>query len=319
MTDGRSWLPLHFAIVLGDEIKEDGVNKVHSHNPKAMQRHNLNDSGDDGWAGFLPGHFLCMQTHPNMSLMKHLSMCDMKAFRMSVVYTEDYEEYKGGRNSLQLAAEHSESVELLKDILQIDSLMAKKLDRHDYETNIYLGLLCERSHFASFHEMLGILLAANSSAEVVTDGLASYFRFLESTCLDMKVALAFIGSLLEANLGLMNDVTDDGDNILHLVCRYLEGELGVAVLSLLITKNSDEFGVCLRSPNLIGRLPIHHAAQMSTLNVVELLLKEYPESLYETENDGDNLLHNVPYERLQDIAIVNAKVKYFCNRNPGFY
>jgi hypothetical protein len=66
MTDGRSWMPLHFAIVLGDKIKDDDVHRLHSYDPLAMRQYSLNKSFSFDWAGFLPSHFLCMQTHPNM-------------------------------------------------------------------------------------------------------------------------------------------------------------------------------------------------------------------------------------------------------------
>jgi hypothetical protein len=62
-----------------------------------------------------------------MSLAKYLSARDMKAFSMSVRCGKFY---KGGRNALQLTAEHSESVELLKNLLQIDQSMAKEVDRN---------------------------------------------------------------------------------------------------------------------------------------------------------------------------------------------
>jgi hypothetical protein len=46
-----------------------------------------------------------------MSLMRYLSMRGSKAFSMSVSCSELYE---GGRNTLQLAAQYSESVELIR-------------------------------------------------------------------------------------------------------------------------------------------------------------------------------------------------------------
>jgi ankyrin repeat protein len=130
----------------------------------------------------------------------------------------------------------------------------------------------------------------------------------------------FLESLLEANSGMINYIDDDGDNILHWLCSWLRGELGVALLLLLSAKYSDRFGTCLRSSNENGELPIHIAAQSSTLDVVELLLKEYPESAYKNDNDDNNLLHcaTTRMSDRTDRATMNDKVKYLCSRHPDF-
>jgi hypothetical protein len=89
MTDGLSWLPLHFALALGDKIKEEDINILHARDPIAMQRYSLrrlNRQEDGRRTAYLPGHFLCMQKFPNMSLMKYLSMCDMRAFTMRISF-----------------------------------------------------------------------------------------------------------------------------------------------------------------------------------------------------------------------------------------
>lgn len=41
MIDGRSWLPLHFAIALGHEISEEDVRTAYSADPMAMRKYNL--------------------------------------------------------------------------------------------------------------------------------------------------------------------------------------------------------------------------------------------------------------------------------------
>jgi hypothetical protein len=121
----------------------------------------------------------------------------------------------------------------MKNLLQIDQSMTKKIDHVlPYEgSKTSLGFLCGRSHISSVNKMLMCLLKANSTIEVVANGLVACFIFYRRfNSLDMEGVLALIESLLEANSTLMDYVTSDGDNILHLVCQHLEGELGVAVL-----------------------------------------------------------------------------------------
>jgi hypothetical protein len=64
-----------------------------------------------------------------------------------------------------------------------------------------LGVLCERSVriFPSFNEMLECLLTADSSDEVVSDGLMKYFKSLKgSNYQDVEAVLSFIERLLKA-------------------------------------------------------------------------------------------------------------------------
>jgi hypothetical protein len=89
ITDGRSWLPLSFALALGDKIEEKDVRVLHSNNQLPMQRYNAIDTEmfytlKEKHQKYLPVHFFCRQRHPNMSLLKYLSIRDTKAFTLSV-------------------------------------------------------------------------------------------------------------------------------------------------------------------------------------------------------------------------------------------
>jgi hypothetical protein len=89
--------------------------------------------------------------------------------------------YKGGTNALQLAVEHSESVELLKNLLQTDSSLTKTAHQFSglAKPKTPLGFLCGKRAFSLnlFNEMFDCLLSANSSVKVVGDALASCFCY----------------------------------------------------------------------------------------------------------------------------------------------
>jgi hypothetical protein len=85
MTDGRSWLPLHIAIALGNKVRKEDVYSLYLHDPLVMRRYSSKKSKGNRWVGYLPGHLLCMQTHPNMSLVRSLSARDMKALSLTKV------------------------------------------------------------------------------------------------------------------------------------------------------------------------------------------------------------------------------------------
>jgi hypothetical protein len=72
--------------------------------------------------------------------MRYLFMRDSKAFTMKV---RSGESYVGGRNALQLAAEHSESVVLLQNFIQMDQSMAKEFGEFCLENPVTaFGFLC---------------------------------------------------------------------------------------------------------------------------------------------------------------------------------
>jgi hypothetical protein len=84
-----------------------------------------------------------------------------------------------------------------------------------------------QGHFFSFNEMFECLLSANSSVEVICDGLVSCFRsYGRSKNFDMEVVLALIESLLKANSTITDYLDSRGKNIFHWACHYLEGDLG---------------------------------------------------------------------------------------------
>jgi hypothetical protein len=167
-----------------------------------------------------------------MPLIRYLSMRDTKSFTMLVIPVD--QKHLGGLNSLQLAAEYSESLELLKNLMQIDQSMVQ---RNDENNNIIpitaLGFLCGRSQFRTFNEMYKCLIAAESSVKVVLDSFKSCFRFYgRSNCTDSKVVLALIELLLEANSSLLNvlNIQNGEGNIFHWVCLHLKGELNTTVI-----------------------------------------------------------------------------------------
>jgi hypothetical protein len=208
-------------------------------------------------------------------------------------------------------------VELLQTILQIDQAMTK---RQDNEIDITpLGLLCRRPEFPTFREMVACLLEVDSSEEVVYDAIYECIgTYVESESKDHQIfpgsrgerMVTLLSILLEANL----DALKYHDSCLfHHACQYLRGELGVVVLSLFIAKNSTGVRV-VRS----GCLPIHYAAMYSSLDVMKLLQRAYPESLSMLVDNGDTLLHRVFYGYTKDITNMRDKVQYLCDQCPAF-
>jgi hypothetical protein len=102
--------------------------------------------------------------------------------------------------------------------------------------------------------------------------------------------------------------------IFRSACSILDGELCIAVLSVLITKYNE--GAELRVRDGKGYLPVHTAARRSTLNVVKFLLQADPESANDliTSNNW-NLLYCALIST-SDTATKIAKIQYLCDQYP---
>jgi hypothetical protein len=217
-----------------------------------------------------------------MKMLRYFSLRDPKVFLLCD---------QSGRCAFHLAAQYSESVVLLHTILQIDQAMTKSLFGDDDITP--LGLLCRRLEFPTFHQMVTCLLEVKSSEEVVYDACIVIYINTESK--DHRILPGSLGErtmtllrfLLEANLDVMKH---QSQWVFRPACRYLRGELGVAVLSLFITKNSSG----LKFAHSNGCLPIHYVAMHSSVDVLKLLQSAYPE-LFTMLINHTNLLHLVFY------------------------
>jgi ankyrin repeat protein len=321
ISDERNWLPLHFAVALfaEDKISAEDVHLLHTNDLLAMYRLSELERGDEEKDKYLigctPAHLLCMQQQPKMEMVRHFCICDPKAFLLRD---------QSGRCTLHLAAEYSESVELLQAMLQIDVTMTKcSLDSDHEMERTPLGLLCGRFEFPTFHEMVACLIGANSSVAVVYDGVMQCFEsFSDTVSLDQ---LIYLSSRCERTMDLLrfllnanSDVTNYEDShIFNTASIYLEGEIGVAVLSLLISKNSTGVKVV----GYDGYLPIHHAVEYSSLDVLKLLHSNYPESLSILTDHEDNLLHRALQEgssfSIEDRRSTRDKVEYLCDHCPA--
>jgi ankyrin repeat protein len=305
LSNEKSWLPLHIAIALtvGNRISEQKVHVLHAANPLAMHSFSEIDK-----RGYTPIHLLCMQKRPSMSLVRKMCLRDPQAFILCG---------HSGKSALHLVAQYSESLEVLQSVLQIDhTLTRKKVDVPYRRSKVSpLGLLFGRSDFPSFHEMFLCLIDIDSTVEVIFDGIHQcILQYKGSPNQETSPgsrgnkSLILIGKLLDANA----DVTKySSSRIFHLACYCLRGELGIAVLNLFLSKNSEG----IKSFRM-GSLPLHVAAMSLSLDVIQFLLKVNPESLTMVTSEGDTLLL-IAVENESNVTDVKAIVDYLYNRCPA--
>jgi hypothetical protein len=213
--------------------------------------------------------------------------------------------------ALHLVAQYSESLELLEDVSQIDHKMTKMVSEiEDTGAEITpFGFLYNRLHFPTFDAMGSCIIEVDSSVEVFFDGMHCHFE-LCTNCLHQDISpgsrgaksLILLGTLLDANPIVAEY---DDSRIFHEACTHLNGELGISVLLLLLSKN----GTGVKAFNN-GNLPIHCAAYSSCLEVLKFLHKAYPESISMLSNYGSSLLYFAAFDNISDIADMIGKMQY---------
>jgi hypothetical protein len=254
---------MHFAMALflQNKISAEDVHMMYTNDVLAMYRFSEENIADqeEVLMGCTPAHLLCMQKEPNMAMVKYFCIRDPKVFQLCD---------QSDKCALHLAAQYSESVELLQTLLQIDETMTNmEAEDEDGFSPTPIGLLCRRRDFLTFHKMVACLIAADSTSAVIVHGIIhSIESYKNSKFEDHNInpgsrgerTMILLGMLLDANV----DVTKD--DIFHCASTVLRGELGVAVLSLFHTK--DSIGV-KRFQGGSGTLPIHYAAADSSVEV----------------------------------------------------
>ena len=310
LTDGRSWLPLHWTVVTDEKIvTQNDVKLVYNSDPMAMQRyHQQRENWDKSDMGYTPAHLLCMQetTNRNMSLVRHFSICNQQAFTKSASYRNGYP-LLYSFSAVHAACGSGDPTEvLLQHLLQLGSSQTKKKCSENGLTP--LGYLCKNSRCSD--RLVSCLLGVDSSTEVVWNGIVGC---LQST--DYECVLERVDVLLKANPEAAKYRDLDGCNALHIAAQQgnLPHQLCIDVMQRIHAIHKD----AVREVDKDGRLPVHSAARYSTVEVMEFLLGLYPESESVVTGRLGNLLHLVTSDEGNTTSVVEAKVRFLCSRYPA--
>ena len=317
-TDGRGWMPLHWAALAFDTpegnlhgLAEEDVQLVYANDPLALQRyHHYNeedvegqDVEDDctGIQRYTPVHFLCMQpvTTKRTRLLSYFSICNRQShFIPSVLHV-----------TCQLG---QPTEELLKFLLQLDSSQtAKFYFDNDFNERTPLGHLCNNN--SCNERLMTCLLDVDSSTDVVRDGFMACFASSDHANMLMKfdVLSKFVDWDVEESL--INRLLH---TFLHCRSFSISSSLCIDVIQRFLAIR----------PNVVkemydGCLPVHVAAKSSSMEVMEFLLGLYPESAmivtvnahfpYWGGGSSNNLLHVAVSTRNH-----STKVGYLCSRYP---
>ena len=310
-TDGRGWLPLHWISAMGSTaagISEEEMKLLYAMDPMAFQRHHQEGTNWDDDLGFTPAHLLCMGDSSNMSLIKHFSIKNQRAFTMSASYRDRGDPLLYGYSALHAACFEGEpTLQLLKHLLQLDSLQTKKMARENARTP--LGLLCAQEPEEIQSPLLRCLLDVDSSIEVIGDGIESCIQNTHDSCLLEKMDF-----LLKANPEAAKYRNSTGCNLLHVAAyNSLPFTLCIDVMKRILAIHK----VAMREIDEDGWLPIHFVACRKTVEVMEFLLGLYPESAsIITTDESCNHLHLTVRDTENSTSVFEAKVRFLCTRYP---
>jgi hypothetical protein len=307
LNDNVGWLPLHWALACGNMVTEEDVKTIYAADPMALSTRHLLDPvlhGHD--PGFTPLSLLLMAKKPNMSLLLFFLKTHSQALTVPVGGFEQECHDTNPLYLLHFAAEYSESIEVLQMLLQVDTGVTsiRVGPEEPYEGEFPLGLLCRREEFPGFWDMVSCLLKEDSSDEVIVNAISCVI-----TAKGLNT-LPLIEMLLKANPEAAKE-----EFLLHEICEHIKGDFCIKILSLFIAIDKDAIqnaDVCPAD----HQLPIHYAAECNSLEVLEFLLSEYPESALKLSHNDRNLLYIALQDTDNEIDVIEAKVKLLVSKYP---
>lgn len=278
-TDGRGWLPLHWAAVTQNVNVKD-VLKIARSDPLAATK------GSNQPISANPGHLICAVRNPNMEVVRCLFN-----FYPRMASTRD----NGGDLPIHYAARYSGSVDVIQYLLQANPGATKHRGEGDL-----VPLQC--GFFNESRNRLNIvkcLLEADPSAAAIigADGDTALHMAAVQECelpLMERLVSAFPGAAMVQNdIGLLP---------LHTACY---SKKSIAIVKLLLNVYPEG----ARIPSLSGMLPANIAAEYSSAEVLAEVLGAYPAAINESSAED---LNNTPLMK----AVISGNeecVQYICD------
>jgi ankyrin repeat protein len=224
---GREWMPIHWAGIL-DGITETDVRSLLELDPLGVTR------VDCSLQQATPGHYAVAKSRPSMPIIRVMSASCPRMARI-----------KDAQGCLLLHyGTSSKSAEVLQFLLQLYPAATRAQD--DQESKTPLHILVHRDPFSEQVEMARNLLEADMGAALIAD--------------------------------------NEGDTALHILCRS-KGKERASLVELMITYSP--LSVSIRNKD--GCLPLHCACQNKDScdsTIISLLLQTYPEGASVADNDG---------------------------------
>uniref|UniRef100_A0A7S3MB41 Uncharacterized protein n=1 Tax=Spumella elongata TaxID=89044 RepID=A0A7S3MB41_9STRA len=282
-TDGRGWLPLHWAAVTrGVDVKD--VLKIARSDPLAATK------GCNQPISANPGHLICAERHPSMEVVRCLFN-----FYPRMASSRD----NSGDLPIHYAARYSGSLEVIQYLLQANPASTRQRGEGDL-VPLQCGFFNESQHRL---EIVTCLLDADPSAAATigVDGdTALHMAAVQECELDLieRVVRAFpAAATIQNDIGLLP---------LHAAC-YSKKSLDIVKLLLKVYPQGAQVA------SVTGMLPANIAAEYSSAEVLEEVLRAYPAAINESSAED---LNNTPLMK----AVISGNeecVQFICDHYPS--
>ena len=317
LEDGRSWLPMHWAVAIdrrdddgNSEVTEADVRSMYEADPMALRQHHLvavtDAEANRAELGYTPAHLLCGldMTEKNMSLVRHFSLLDPRAFTMEAV---TYSGYTHSFSALHVACMSPHRTEaLLRLLVQLDPSQMKSITSQGGP----LGLLCARSGNNPDTRLFQCLVDADSSVEVVFDAITTCYAQPSQS----ENLLRIVSKLLEVTPAAAQHKDEYDFNLAHHACtnsdRMTAAEC-IEVLKLVLARHKD----ALKEADFFRSPAAQLAAMNAPVQVLDFVLGECPEVAAAVDIALRNLLHIAVVGGPQEYRA--AKARLLCARYPA--
>lgn len=285
-SDGRGWLPLHWAAVI-DHVDVKDVRNIARADPLATVK------GCNQPISATPGHLIAGVRHPSMEVVR----CLYNFYpRMASAKDND------GEVPLHYAARYSESIEMIQFLLQSNP-SATKIRGEGNLVPLQNALFNESPHRVQIVKCL--LDADPSAAKIInSDGDSLFHLAIDQEC--GKDLLQHLIQVYPEGVSVQNDV---GQLPLHAACFTKDMPRTLENVELLLKVNPD----AARVTNIYGHVPAHIAAELSTPEVLKRVVDAYPEGIYLACAEDNN---NTPL--IKAITSGNeATISFICSHFPN--
>ena len=349
MFDDNSWLPLHWAVVLGNGDDLNDIKRLCISDPWSFR---LQSSSSNRNLGINAVHLACMKSSPDIELINFFVALDPTIFHTPIINLPDGDS-RLHFTALHFAALYSENSYIIWKVNQADRSVAIMAGDNDVEASP-MALFSQRQDFPLFKEILTTILEIDNRPKVsmstiqilISKSIESSEKYTKlkfkklfepdegnnhhvDTVIYSDVNPLFpllptqryydvIQMILDLNPACVR-YRNDGQYLLHSILNHNLGKLS-ATLSYQVTEmilTIDKNAATDIDDN--GCLPVHYAASKHDVNVIRLLINAYSESVDVLTPKNRNLLHQASFDEWSVTDIIEEKIKYLCEICPPDY